>query len=221
MFKYDGPLFTVLSRILDIIVLNVLWMLCCLPVITIGPATCALYAVFFKIREKKDYSVFAQFFIELKNNFSQGLLGSLLLIAAAALLYVDFRVVWFDETFSMPFLKGLFWVVLAVAAAYFSWLFPLICKFENTFKGMLKNARVMLVRHLPITAIITAMNLLPAFLLYYFPNLTLNNMLMFWLMIGFGLIAYANSLLLYRVFYQYFSKEYIAQLKKAQEDLSR
>ena len=221
MFKYDGPFFTVLSRALDIIILNVLWMICCLPVVTIGPATAALYGVYFKVKEKKDYNVFTQFFQEFRDNFKQGFLASLVFIAAALLLYVDYRVVFFDETFSMTFLQGLFWVVLAVAVAYFSWLFPLIAKFENTFGGMLKNARVMLVRHLPLTAVITALNSLPWLLLYFFPALTLQNMLLFWLLMGFGLITYINSIFLYNCFFHYFDQAYIDKLKKAQEDLSK
>ncbi|MGN0999066.1 MAG: YesL family protein [Faecousia sp.] len=221
MFKTDGPIFSALSRILDIILLNVLWMLCCVPVITIGPATCAMYGVCFKMREKKDDSVVAQFFLAFKNNFRQGLPGSLLLIATAAVLYLDYRVVYFDGTFSVPFMKGLFWVVAVAACAYFSWLFPLIAKFENSFRGMLRNARMMTVRHLPITAIITALNLLPWLMLYYMPAFTLQTMLLFWLLMGFALLAYINSLMLYRVFYQYFDPEYIAKLKKAQEELYR
>ena len=195
-------------------------MICCIPVITIGPATAALYGVYFKVKEKKDYNVFTQFFLEFKSNFKQGVLGSLLLMAVAAVLYLDYRVVFFDETFSMTFLRGLFWVVLVVAVAYFSWLFPLIAKFDNSFPGMLKNARVMLIRHLPVTAVAAGFNMLPWLLLYFAPSLTLEKMLLFWLFIGFGLIAYVNALLFYRCFFQYFDQEYIDKLKKAQEDLS-
>lgn len=220
MFKYNGPFFTVLSRILDIIILNVVWMVCCIPIITIGPATCALYGVFFKIKEKKDYNVFTQFFLEFKNNLKQGLLCSLVLLAVAAVLYMDYRVVFFDETFSLTFMQGLFWVVLIVATAYFSWLFPLIAKFDNSFRGMLKNARIMMLRHLPVTVVVTALHILPWFLLIFAPALTLEKMLLFWLFMGFALIAYVNSLFLYRCFFQYFDQEYLDKLKKAQEDLS-
>ena len=221
MFKYDGPFFTVLSRALDIIILNVVWMLCCFPVITIGPATVALYDVYFRMKEKKDYNVFVQFFLAFKDNLKQGLLSSLLFIIAGTVLYLDYRVVYFDETFSLTFMKGLFWVVLVVAAAYFSWLFPLICKFNNTFKGMMKNARIMMVRHLPVTVIITGLNLLPWLLLYFQPALTLGNMLLFWLLMGFALIAFINSRFLYSCFYRYFDQDYIDKLKKAQEDLAQ
>lgn len=220
MFKYDGPFFTVLSRIMDMIILNILWMVCCLGVITIGPATTAMYSVYFKIREKKDYSVIAQFFLEFKNNFRKALPGTVALIGAAVLLYMDFRVVFYDETFTLSFMKGLFWVVLVVACAYFSWLFPLVAKFENTARGHFRNARMMVVRHLPVTLIITALNLLPWLLLYFQPVLTLQNMLLFWLFLGFALIAYVNSLLIYRCFYHYFDQSYIDKLNKAGEDLS-
>lgn len=220
MFKPDGPIFSALSRILDIILLNVLWMVCCIPVVTVGPATTAMYTVLFKMREKKDDSVIGQFFLALRGCFRQAFPAGLLLVAVGALLLMDFRVIYYDSSFSMQWLRWVFWVILAVAAAWFSWLFPLIAKFENSFRGMLRNARLMMIRHLPITVIITGLNLLPWLLAYFNPYLTLWNMLFFWLFMGFGLIAYVNSLLLYRVFYRYFSPEYIAKLKKATEDLS-
>lgn len=219
MFKPDGPIFSTLSRLLDLMILNVLWMVCCLPVITIGPATTAMYTVLFKMREKKDDSIIGQFFRALRSSFRQAFPAGLLLVGAGAVLLLDFRVVFYDSSFSMQWLRWLFWVVLAVAAAYFSWLFPLIAKFENGFRGMLRNARLMMIRHLPVTVIITFLNLLPALLAYFDPYLTLWNMLLFWLFLGFSLIAFVNSLLLYRVFYRYFSPEYIAKLKKATEEL--
>ena len=220
MFKPDGPFFNVLARIMDLIILNVLWMVCCLGIITIGPATTALYSVLFKIREKKDYSVTAQFFLEFKNNFRHALPGAIALVLAAFLLYIDFRVVFYDKTFTLSFMSSLFWVVLVIAFAYFSWLFPLIAKFENTAKGHFHNARLMMLRHLPMTVIITVLNLLPWLLAYFQPVLTLQNMLLFWLFIGFALIAYVNALLLYRCFYQYFDQSYIDQLNKAKDEIS-
>ncbi len=220
MFRYNGPVFNALSRILDIIILNVLWMICCIPVVTIGPATTAMYSVFFKIKESKDYNVFVQFFLEFKSNLKQTIPASLILIGVGLLLYVDYRVVFFDETFALPFLQGIFWVVLTAAFAWFGWLFPIMAKFTNTLRGHLRNARLMVIRHLPITVIITALNMLPWLLVYFAPMLTLGNMLLFWLLMGFGLIAYVNSLLLYHCLYQYFDQEYIDKLKKAQDNLA-
>lgn len=219
MFKPDGPIFSTLSRLLDLMILNVLWMVCCLPIVTIGPATTAMYTVLFKMREKKDDTIIGQFFRALRGNFRQAFPAGLLLVAVGIVLMMDFRVVFFDSSFTLQWLRWLFWVVLTAAAAYFSWLFPLIAKFENDLRGMLRNARLMMLRHLPVTVIITFLNLLPVLLAYFNPYLTLWNMLLFWLFLGFGLIAFVNSLLLYRVFYRYFSQEYIAKLKKAAEEL--
>lgn len=204
MFKYDGPIFRILSRCLDIIVLNVVWTICCLPIVTIGPATVALYTVMFKMKEDKDDRILRLFFIAFKDNFKQSFLTTLVLIPFGFILYLDYRVIYFDETFSADYLRGLFWVVLILLFAFISWIFPLEAKFENTLKAMLKNTWMMMVRHLPITLIITLLNLSPILLLYYAPVFTVDYLLTFWIFFGFALIAFVNSRLIYKVFSQYF-----------------
>ena len=221
MFKYDGPFFNFLSRIMDLILLNIAWMICCLGIITIGPATTALYSVMFKMKESKDYSAVAQYFLEFIHVFRKAFPASCVFALLNVLLFIDFRVVYYDENFAFPALKSLFWAVLAVSCGYFSWLFPLIAKFENSVKEHFRNARLMLVRHLPVTVIITMLNLLPWLLAYFAPILTFQKMLLFWLFMGFSLIAYVNAVFLYRCFYQYFDQNYIDKLNKAKQDISK
>lgn len=207
MFKYDGPFFSVLSRALDIILLNVVWTICCLPIVTIGPATTALYTVMFKMKEGKDDNVLKLFFLAFKDNFKQSFFTTLILIPIGVILYLDYRVMYFDETFSADYLKGFFWVVLVLLFAFISWVFPLEAKFENTLGAMLKNTWLMMVRHLPITIVITLLNLSPVLLLYFAPQLTVEYLTLFWVFFGFALIAFVNSRLIYNVFTQYFPKE--------------
>lgn len=207
MFKYDGPIFRFLSRALDLILLNVVWTICCLPVVTIGPATTALYTVMFKMKEDKDDNVLKLFFVAFKDNFKQSFLTTLILIPVGVILYLDYRVMYFDETFSADYLKGFFWVILVILFAFIGWVFPLEAKFENTLGAMLKNTWLMMIRHLPATLVITLLNISPVLILYFAPEFTVSYLTLFWVFFGFALIAFANSQLLYNVFTQYFPKE--------------
>ena len=62
LFSLDGKLFHILSRIADLILLNVLWLLSSLPIITIGASTTALYYVMLKIVKNEDSYIIRSFF---------------------------------------------------------------------------------------------------------------------------------------------------------------
>lgn len=213
MFRYDSPLFRLLVRIFDIAVLNLLWCICSLPVITIGASTCAMYAVFFKMREQKDYSVFLQFFLAFKENFLQSLVPTLFFLLFGAVVAVDFNIIFVLKLSNSWPMKALFFLILAVFASCASWLFPLIAKFTETPGRFIKNALFMTLRH-PIAGIlITGLNLLPWVLMVLMPEFALGEMLFVWVFFGFSLIAFVNSRMIYNVFYQYFPEEYKERLK--------
>ena len=53
-FNFEGPVFTFLSRLADLFWLNLLFIVCCIPVITIGAATTALYYVTLKMAKDEE-----------------------------------------------------------------------------------------------------------------------------------------------------------------------
>ena len=90
--RYDGPLGRFLNSVADMVLLNLLWLLCSLPVVTIGASTVALYTV--NLRYPEDDSGLAKlFFLAFRNNWKQGMAAGLIFLAAAAALILDFKVV--------------------------------------------------------------------------------------------------------------------------------
>ena len=55
----DNPFFRLMGAIGDLVVLNILWLLCCLPVVTAGASTLALFAIVHKIAAGEDYRISA------------------------------------------------------------------------------------------------------------------------------------------------------------------
>ncbi len=206
MFKLDGPIHKILSRILDLIILNVIFTICCIPIVTIGASWCALYDVMFKIKEEKDSNVFKQFFIAFKDNFVQSLFGTLILVVLAALLYMDYNIVFVQKLYDSAVMRALFYIVLFVVTGFFSWLFPMIARFDNKFGMQFKNAFMLCLAHLPTTVLVVLLNLSPFILLYYFAKLSVYYLLTFWMFLGLSLIAMGNSRLLYRAFKKYDQK---------------
>jgi len=124
----------------DLIVVNWLWILCCIPVITIGPATCGLYAVTLKLARDEAVSPAKAFFQSFRKNFKAGLV---LELAAALLLAVAAGDFWFAMN-QEGFAKSLYFALAAFAVMLFlcliSYSFALQAMFENTLKQQILNA---------------------------------------------------------------------------------
>ena len=88
IFRYDGPLMKMLTRVANLMLLSVYWALCCVPIITIVPSCCALYHAVAKVVRTDGHGVTRDFFMAFKSELKQGILLSLLVIASGALLVV-------------------------------------------------------------------------------------------------------------------------------------
>ena len=196
IFRYNSPLMSVLNRVADMMILNILWLCCSLPVITAGAATTALYSC---LLVKDDAPVVRRFFTAFKSDFGRStvLLGiwliGMLLIAVDVFFYIYLlrdMDIWFRVLPMIP---------AALILMTSSYLFPLQAKFENRLSALLKNAVLMTLVHLPTSILITVINLLPLFLLYFGTSLFIY-LLAVWTLFGFALLATANAHLIDKVF---------------------
>ena len=127
--------------------LNLLWMVCSLPIITIGASTTALYYACLKIVREEDFSAASLFFRSFKQNFKQATVLWLILLAAAVILAGDGYILWHLRTNSIG-APAVIWtlllaIVIAAAVIYVIVLlhiFPLLASVDNTNIAMLKNA---------------------------------------------------------------------------------
>jgi uncharacterized membrane protein YesL len=87
-----------------------------------------------------------------------------------------------------------------------SYVYPLTAQFENTLGGTLKNAFFMSFAHLPVTLVVSLLNLLPVILFFFWPTGFWYSLIV-WFLLGGSLVAYTNTLLLRKVFRRYFPKE--------------
>ena len=84
-FSSEGPLMTYLIKIRDWMFLSVLWLVCSIPVITVGVSTTALYYVTLKMAKNEEVPVFKSFFKSFKDNLKQGILLTLIVLIVGAL----------------------------------------------------------------------------------------------------------------------------------------
>lgn len=207
IMSIDSPLMRGLSKTADFVILNFFFIITCLPVFTVGAALCSVYAVLFKISNKKEGRIVKSFFEEFKINFKKGVLLGLLYLGAAAIIAVNFNFVYRQEV--SGFIAFII-IVLGIAAMLFSMVsiysFALQSRFENTIKNTIKNSLLMSVKHLPKTFILLLINVVPlilflnnpAYLVYAFPV---------FLLIGFSLLYYLNVLVFNKIFVHYIPED--------------
>ena len=202
----DNKVLQVLAVIGDLMVLNLLWILCCLPVVTAGTSTTALYYSLLKMVRKEDTYPAGMFFRAFRQNLKQSIPLTILLLLVCAVLYVDMNVARNTAISFGPLLSILLAVLFVVFAMVASYVFPLLAQFENTIKGTLKNALFMSIWHLPYSVAILLLNMSPVLLAFLSPNLFIK-CLGVWLLVGGAGIAYVNSRLFVRIFDRYIEKQ--------------
>ncbi len=202
IFSLDGKFFSVMSKVADLIILNIIFCLCCVPIITIGPATTALYYVTLKMVKNQESYIIKSFFKSFRDNFKQGALIGIILMVAAGLIIGDIYIMLSWETSYKIIFIVIFIFLLVIWSFTAIYIFPLLATFDNTLKQTFKNSLLMSIRHLPKTVVMflisVASMLIVGFIVQLMP---------FWFLIGFSLLAYTNSLLLKGILKQYMPPE--------------
>lgn len=199
MLHPDGWLIRFLTRVCDLLFLNIALVLSCCTVVLSGTAVTALYSITLKMMRGQDCDPIKGFLRGLRENFLPSSFATILLLADVTLFAV-LRSVLYAETLLMP--PAVFVVLTIISVfltALLSYLFPLLARFENTFSRHLSNAVRLSLANLPVTVLITTVNLLPLLIGLLFPAL-LGVVFAFWLLFGFAVGAWINSFYLNRIF---------------------
>ena len=159
-FNLDSGFFSFMSKVCDVIIISLIWMVLCIPIITIGPATTALYYTSVKVLRGERGYLIKEFFRSFKLNFKRATIISIILIAIAALLSVDLYAAQhlnlFNETTNSIF-YGIYLSFTAFILSITIYIFPLLARFDMTVKQLFKSAAIMAIRHLPSTVCMLAL----------------------------------------------------------------
>ena len=197
-FSEDNPVFALLGRLTDMVIVSVLWLLLCLPVITAGASSSGLYyAVTKSLRHRRGY-ISREFFRGFKSCFKQSTLIWLIYAAAALLTLVDIRIMQLSRGNTAVFMRFLFGVLMLCLTIWLTWALAYAARFSLTLPGVMKNAALMAIRHLPSSLLILAVAVSAVLILYMIP---------FLLIIIPAVKALLDSLILERVFLRYMTDE--------------
>ncbi|MGN0405821.1 MAG: YesL family protein [Bariatricus sp.] len=199
MFQTDNPFNIVMTKIFDVVLLNALFLLCSIPIITIGASATALYYMMMKLVKDEEGAIIKGFFKAFKDNFRQSVLSTLLLALGFAALLADLHILKDSRSSAAMIMYGGCLVLLAAAGAVAGYVFPLIARFENTVKGTLVNAAKIAASHLPQTVAILIINSAPIIWTLVSPE-TFAPVFIIWIFVGMGAAAFLNSLMLVGIF---------------------
>lgn len=201
-FNQDSPVMNIITTICDVILLNLIFMVSCLPLITIGASVTALYYVTLKIIRGEGPSVWQSFWKSFRENFKQSTGIWLIFLCILILLGVDFQLL--PQIF--PDYAGMFRVIIAFFILFVCtvllYVFPVVSRFVCTGKQAIKNAVLMTFGHLPYTLILLLIHaIIP--MAYFLPTKTFLTAVGIFLVCGFSTIALLASYFLNRVFKRY------------------
>lgn len=203
IFAPDSTLMRFLTRIADLMILNVLFLVTSLAVVTIPASLTALCFVSLRIASDTDRTIVGDYVRSFRQNFRQSTLIGLLIAAVGAALAAWYVVVTqlVSDGILRFVLLAVWYVLVFLAAMWALYVFPYLAKFEGTTREVLRNARLMSFRHplAPLTVIV--LSVLAAVVTIFSPQATGYGLL--WLLIGFAAIAFLGALVYSRVFERY------------------
>lgn len=151
----EGPVMSFITKLTYSAYLNLLWLVCCLPIVTAGASTTALFYVTLKVAKNEEGSLTKSFFHSFRENFRQATVIWLILLVVGIALGVD-GYIFYHMRFENAFWTVATAVFLVAAAAYaiiLMYIFPLLARFDNTIRAMFKNAIMLGMRFLLCTAV--------------------------------------------------------------------
>ena len=199
MFHPDRWLIRFLTKVCDLLFLNIALVLSCCTIVLSGAAVTALYSITLKMMRGQDYDPIKGFLRALRENFLPSSPATVLLFVNAVLLALLRSALYSEAPLFSPALFLLLALVTVFLTALLSYLFPLLARFENTFSHHLGNAVRLSLANLPVTFLITTVNLLPLLISFLLPSL-LGVIFALWLLLGFAAGAWVNSFYLNKIF---------------------
>lgn len=197
-FTPDSKFMNFCTKLVELTKINLLWLICCLPVFTAGAATAAMLTALYAHRAGEACGS-KVFFAAFRSAFRRATVLWVLILFAGVMLVLDYVIVA-QLTFPGRMAVIVLLFFLAFALVLFSgMIFPLVSQFPGTVKDMVINAILLSLAHLPKMLLVTAMNLLPLLLALILPQVFL--LLGFvWLVCGFALMGLYDITVIEQIF---------------------
>lgn len=196
LFSLENPLVQLLSRACDLMITNVLFLICCIPVFTGGAAICGMMKVCQAIVTDDERGIWRLYWTGFKNSFKQATVVWLCVLVVAVSLFCYWLL--FTNVFAgtLATVMLVLMIILAVIAlGLVVYLFPLITRYENSLREHVRNAGILAITRILLTPFLIVFTVVP-FILPFISLEAFMKTLIFWVIIGFAFLCYMSNLML-------------------------
>ena len=198
MFNSDSGFSKLMNKIADLFILNILWIFCSIPIVTMGATTTALYSVNLKLINNEEENLTKTFFKSFKENFKKATIIWLIILITSLVLGVNLFF-WLKcglsiSYFALPFIFFSLFIFLLVTP----YIFPILTKIKCSTLNIFKYCFIISLKNLPYSLLIILFGGSVLFATFYFPIVFL-----FMLLLGISLHSYMVS----RIFSIVFNKD--------------
>ena len=197
--KYDSDFNFIFGKIADLFILNILFLLCCIPILTIGPAYSALYQGIVSLKEDSTTNLVKDFFKAFKNNLKYSILAQAIIVILSLILWANFLIILsLNSNIKILFIVmlGIYFIVLTTFAVY---IYAAICKYNMKFSNLIKLIFILALKNQLSTFKLIFINLLPAIIMLIYPPFNIFVILAMTIL-GFSLISLISSVILEKIF---------------------
>ncbi len=154
LFNPEAPFWRLMSSLVDILALSLLWVFTSLPLVTLGPATAALYDAAARCVRQGKSGALARYFSTFRRELKQGALLSLIFLIATALLLVPLRFFWLAvlaDLVGAKLVLAAYAMFLVIPLGAFCWVFPILSRFTLSLFETVKASVQFSIAYLPVT----------------------------------------------------------------------
>lgn len=207
-FGNDSLFGRIFGTLGNMITVNFLFIICSIPVITLGASFTSMYYALLRNLKYGDSSLIRDFFSSFKQNFRQSTLSWIISILFVIVFSADIGMFGPQGVYPVTAIYYLIIVLAVMAAITAMFVFPVIATFQNTLKNLWIQAFFLAARNIPFALVILVLNVVPLYLSLTTPSPQIFGTALFiWIVTGFGLIAWINTFLFYRIFSPYLAAD--------------
>ncbi|MGL4694397.1 DUF624 domain-containing protein [Enterococcus larvae] len=198
LFSTEGLVYRYMMRLYQIMLLNLMFIISCLPIVTIGAAITAAYGTAFRMQQHSEGNILHTFIQKFKEEWKKSTIVWLSLLGLLIFTWLGYpviRTLLFSSQIS--FYAGM--LLLTIGLLMLLYLFPLLARFDNKLSIAAVNALLLSIRHIPYSILIFLLCVGGGFVFpFYLPKLFI-----LWLFLGGGAVIYGSSLIFSKVFQVY------------------
>lgn len=171
IFDADNFFFSGINKILDYIFVSFLWLLCSIPIITIGASTTALYYTTNKVIRNERGDILPEFFKSFRSSFKQSTTFWIFFLLIGCIVYFDIKIVteMLEEGMLRNLYKSLFYGLSMLSIFGIIYIFPYIARFSATNTMVMINSCFMMLHHMIKTILATILSISAVLICWLFP----------------------------------------------------